>query len=467
MNGDIGETGDGHARFGTRVGGLLAAAGSAVGLGNVWRFPMETGSGGGAAFLLVYVAAMALLGVPVMIGELAIGRHGGKNVSHSFFSMSGGRRAWGRMGAVPVVAGVLILSYYAVVAGWTLEYFVKAAAGGFSIGGAVSADSASGFAASFEAFSSSFWRPAVCLAAMLFLTAAIVAFGVKRGIERASKIMMPLLFVCLALLAVCSLTLDGAGAGAGFFLRPDFSKINGGVVLSAMAQAFFSLSVGIYCLCTYGCYFRKDVNLVRESLSVAGIDTLVAVMAGLVIFPAVFSAGIAPDAGPSLVFITLPEVFQRAFGAAPLFAYFFSLVFYLLLVVAALTSMISMLETAVSIFIRKYKIARPTACFSMAALCTLLGAGCSLSFGAWRDFHVLGMGMFDLFDFLVAKVIMPLSAIVTCLFVGWAVERSVLRDELTNGGTVSQPLFPFYRVLVRYIAPTGIALIFLNGLGLF
>ncbi|MCD7714392.1 MAG: sodium-dependent transporter [Prevotella sp.] len=459
-----GEHGAAQTRFGTRIGGLLAAAGSAVGLGNVWRFPTEAGSGGGAAFLLIYIAAMLLLGVPVMIGELAIGRHGGKNVSHSFFAMSGGRRAWGWMGIVPVVAGVLILSYYAVVAGWTLDYFVRAAAGGFALSANISAG---GYAASFAAFSSSFWKPVVCLAAMLFLTAAIVAFGVKRGIERASKIMMPLLFVCLALLAVCSLTLDGATDGVRFFLHPDFSKITGGVALSAMAQAFFSLSVGIYCLCTYGCYFRKDVDLVRESLSVAGIDTLVAVMAGLVIFPAVFSAGIAPDAGPTLVFITLPEVFQRAFGGAPVFAYFFSLAFYLLLVVAALTSMISMLETAAAIFIRKYKIARPAACFAMAALCTLLGIACSLSFGAWGGVRVAGMGVFDLFDFLVAKVIMPLCAIVTCLFLGWVVEKNVLRDELTNGGTLRQPLFGFYRLLVRYIAPAGIAIIFLNGMGLF
>ncbi len=444
------------------MGGLLAAAGSAVGLGNVWRFPTETGTHGGAAFLLIYIFFMIVLGVPVMITELAVGRHGGKNVSHSFFTMSGGKKIWGYIGVVPVVAGVILLSYYSVVAGWTLDYFTESLAGRFA--GRTPEEYAAGFAG----LASGTVRPVIYLAATLFLTAAIVAFGVEKGIERASKIMMPALFLCLLVLVACSLTLPGTRQGLSFFFRPDFSKVTGGVVLSAMGQAFFSLSVGIYCICTYGCYFRKDVDLVKESASVAAIDTLVALLAGLMIFPAVFSVpGLEPDAGPGLVFITLPNVFQKVFSFAPAFAYFFSLVFYFMLVVAALTSMISMLETSASIFIRKYKMPRPAVCFATAGLCTVLGVFCSLSFGPWDGVRIFGMGVFDLFDYLVAKFIMPLAAIISCVFVGWVVDRDVLKGEITNSGTLAQPLYPLYRVIVKYIAPVGIALIFLNELGLF
>ncbi len=448
--------------FSSKAGGLLAAAGSAVGLGNIWRFPTETGEHGGAAFLLIYIFFMIVLGVPVMITELAIGRHGGKNVSHSFFTMSGGKKAWGYIGVVPVIAGVLILSYYSVVAGWTLEYFFEALTNQFA------GKTPEQYTADFNCFSSSFSRPVICLAITIFLTAAIVAFGVQKGIERASKIMMPVLFVCLVLLVICSFTLPGTAAGLDFFFHPDFSKVTAGTVLSAMGQAFFSLSVGIYCLCTYGCYFRKDVNLVKESVSVAAIDTLVALMAGLTIFPAVFSvSGLQPDAGPGLVFITLPNVFQQAFSVVPYLAYLFSFVFYILLVVAALTSMISMLETSASIFIRKYKVPRPLACFAVAAICGILGTFCSLSFGKWSGVSIFGMTIFNLFDFLVAKFIMPVSAFISCLFAGWIVDRQVLRGEITNGGTLRQPLFSTYRIIIRYVAPAGIALIFMNELGLF
>ncbi|MCD8282374.1 MAG: sodium-dependent transporter, partial [Prevotella sp.] len=231
-------------------------------------------------------------------------------------------------------------------------------------------------------------------------------------------------------------------------------------------QAFFSLSLGVYCICTYGCYFRKDGNLVRESLSVAGIDTLVALLAGLMIFPAVFSVeGLQPAAGPGLVFITLPNVFRHVFSFSPLLSYMFSLLFYFLLVLAALTSMISMLETSASIFIRKYKIPRPVACFGIALVCTALVATCSLSFGAWQDIKPFGLSIFEMFDFAVAKLIMPVCSLVSCLFAGWVVDRKILRDEITNGGALRQPLYPVYHIIIRYVAPVGIALIFINELG--
>lgn len=448
------------SNFGSKLGAILAAAGSAVGLGNVWRFPTETGANGGAAFLLLYIAFMIILGVPVMITELAIGRYGQKNVSHSFFTMSGNRKWWSYMGIYPIIAGILVLSYYAVVAGWTLEYAFTAGVNGFA------GKSASDYANDFVQFSSDPLQPILWLGLILLITFGVVTMGVQKGIERAAKVMMPLLFICIAILVVCSLSLPGAGKGLSFLFHPDFSKVTGATVLSAMGQAFFSLSVGICCLCTYGCYFRKDVNLVKDSLSVASIDTLVAIMSGLIIFPAVYSIdGLTPDAGPSLVFITLPNVFQQVFSHAPAVAYVFSLLFYLLLVMAALTSSISMLEMSAAIFVRKFRMGRPLACGMVSLVCLVLGAMCSLSFGTWSDVTVFGLGFFDLFDFLVAKLLMPLGALIMCLFVGWVVDAKVLRNELTNEGQLRQPLYPVYRFIVRYLAPICITLIFLNELG--
>lgn len=445
--------------FGSKFGAIMAAAGSAVGLGNVWRFPTETGEHGGAAFILIYVLFMLILGVPVMVTELSIGRHGGDNVSHSFVKMSGGRKMWGLMGWLPVVSGVLVLSYYSVVAGWTLEFLGQSLTDGFA------GKTAGVFIGGFNSFASSAVRPVVCLLVVLGLTCAIVACGVQKGIERASRVMMPALFVCIAVLVVCSLTLPGAGAGLSFMFKPDFSKVDGATALSAMGQSFFSLSVGICCLCTYGCYFRKDVNLVKDSLSVASIDTLVAIMSGVIIFPAVFSVeGIAPDAGPSLVFITLPNVFQQVFAGVPALAYVFSVLFYFLLLLAALTSSVSMLEMSAAIFVNKFNIRRPVACVALSALCLVLGTLCSLSFGCLGGVTVFGLTFFDLFDFVVAKLMMPIGALVMCVFVGWVVDKRVLREELTNGGTVRQPLYAVYLFIVRFVAPICIALIFLNEL---
>lgn len=448
--------------FGSKLGAILAAAGSAVGLGNVWRFPTETGANGGAAFILIYIFFMIALGVPVMISELAIGRYGQKNVSHSFFTMSGNKKMWAYMGWFPVVSGFLVLSYYAVVAGWTLEYAFAAGMNEFA--GKTAADYANDFAT----FSADPVRPLIWLGLILAFTGVIVACGVQKGIERGAKIMMPVLFLCIALLVVCSFSLPGASKGLSFLFHPDFSKVTGATVLSAMGQAFFSLSVGICCLCTYGCYFRKDVNLMKDSLSVASIDTLVALMSGLIIFPAVYSVqGLEPDAGPALVFITLPNVFQQVFAGMPFLAYAFSLLFYILLVMAALTSSISMLEMSAAIFIRKFKVPRALGCLMVVSLCFVLGMFCSFSFGIWSDITVGGLGFFDLFDFIVAKLLMPIGALIICLFLGWVVDEKILRNELTNNGMLRQPLYPVYRACIRYFAPICIALIFLNELGLF
>ena len=445
--------------FASKVGAILAVAGSAVGLGNVWRFPTETGAHGGAAFILIYVLFMLILGVPVMVTEFVIGRHGHKDVTHSFLSMSGGRKGWKWMGLLPVVAGFLVLSYYSVVAGWTLYYAFEAGMNGFA------EKDAAQYAADFTAFSSHPVWPSVWMAITVTMTCAIVALGVQRGIERGAKIMMPLLFLFIVVLVGCSLSLPGAERGLKFLFQPDFSKVTGQTVLSAMGQAFFSLSVGLCCLCTYACYFRRDVDLMKDGLKVASIDTLVALLSGLIIFPAVYSVqGLQPDAGPSLVFITLPNVFQQVFSGVPVLAYFFSLMFYLLLVMAALTSSISMLEMAAAYFHEEWRVSRPKSAIGVSLVCLLLGTACSLSFGVWSDVQLWGMNIFELFDFLVAKFLMPIGSLLMCIFVGWIVDEQVICQEITNQGTLRSPLYSLWLFIVRYVAPVCILLIFINEL---
>lgn len=442
--------------FGTKIGAILAAAGSAVGLGNIWRFPTETGNNGGAAFLLIYIGFMLFLGVPIMVSEFVIGRHSQTSVTQSFFKMSGGKKGWKLMGLIPVVAGFLVLSYYAVVAGWTLYYAFLAGIDGFA------GKTPDEIGTAFQSFCADPLNPLIWMAIILVINGMIVALGVKKGIERGAKIMMPLLFIFIIILVACSFTLPGAEAGLQFLFHPDFSKVTGQTLLNAMGQAFFSLSVGLCCLCTYATYFKKDVNLMQDGLQVATIDTLVAVFAGLIIFPAVFSiSGLAPSQGPSLVFVTLPNVFQQAFGSS-LVAYIFSLCFYLLLVMAALTSSISMLEMIVAYLFQERHISRPVASIGATIVCLILGTFCSLSFGIWQDVTLFGMGFFDLFDFIVAKLIMPIGGLLICVFLGWVVDEKVLRAELTNMGTLRAPYYPVFRFIIRYLAPICILLIFIS-----
>jgi len=441
--------------FATKLGAILAAAGSAVGLGNIWRFPTETGTHGGAAFLLIYAAFMLLLGVPVMVSEFVIGRHSQTSVSQSFYRMSGGRKAWKYMGLLPVISGFLVLSYYAVIAGWTLYYAFLSLTNGFADLNPQQVD------ANFQEFCTNPLQPIIWMSVILIINCVIVARGVNRGIEQGARIMMPMLFVFIVVLVACSFSLPGTSKALQFLFHPDFSQVDGFTLLSAMGQAFFSLSVGLCCLCTYATYFKKDVNLMADGVHVATIDTLVAIFAGLIIFPAVFSIpGMEPSQGPALVFVTLPHVFQQVFGSMPIVAYVVSLLFYLLLVMAALTSSISMLEMAVAFFSNELHVSRPVASVSVTVVCIVLGAFCSLSFGVWSEVTIAGMGFFDLFDFIVAKFIMPVGAMLICVFLGWVVDEKILKEEITNGGTIRAPFYPLYRFIIRFLAPVGIASIF-------
>ncbi len=443
--------------FGSRIGAILAAAGSAEGLGNIWRFPYETGNHGGAAFILIYLACVLVLGLPIMIAEFTVGRRAKASTGKAFGVLAPGTQ-WKWIGMLGVLAGLLILGYYSVVAGWTLEYIVASLSNGFAGKGPED------FVASFQDFSQDPFRPVLWLLAFLFLTHFVIVKGVKDGIEKSSKIMMPVLFILIVVLAGCSMSLPNAEKGLEFLLKPDFSKVNADVFLGAMGQAFFSLSLGMGCLSTYASYFGSDTNMGKTALSVGAIDTMVAILAGLIIFPAAFSVGIQPDAGPSLIFITLPNVFQQAFGGIPFLATVFSLMFYVLLALAALTSTISLHEVVTAYLHERFDWSRSRSAIWVTGFCVITGVLSSLSLGVWED-KFFGLSFFDLLDFVTAKLMLPLSGFLVCLFVGWYLKRSVSYEELTNYGLQKAPYYPVYMFIIRYVAPIAIALIFINELG--
>jgi len=448
-----------RGNFGSKLGVILASAGSAVGLGNIWRFPYETGNHGGAAFILIYLGCILLLGLPIMIAEFLIGRHSQANTARAYQILAPGTQ-WRWVGRMGVLAGFLILGYYSVVAGWTLEYIFEAVSNSFA--GKTPAE----FISSFQSFSSNPWRPALWLTLFLLATHFIIVKGVEKGIEKSSKIMMPTLFIIILILVGCSVTLPGAGKGIEFLLKPDFSKVDGNVFLGAMGQAFFSLSLGMGCLCTYASYFSKNTNLTRTAFSVGIIDTFVAVLAGFIIFPAAFSVGIQPDAGPSLIFITLPNVFQQAFSGIPILTYIFSVMFYVLLALAALTSTISLHEVVTAYLHEEFNFTRGKAARLVTTGCILLGILCSLSLGVTKEFTIFGLGMFDLFDFVTAKLMLPLGGLLISIFTGWYLDKKLVWSEITNNGTLKVPTYKLIIFILKYVAPIAISVIFINELGL-
>ena len=446
----------GRGNFGSRLGVILASAGSAVGLGNIWRFPTEVGRNGGAAFILVYLCCVFLLALPVMISEFIVGRSSRSNTVGAYRTLAPGK-PWVVAGFMGVLGGILVLSFYSVVAGWTLHYTIQS----FGLKLMGNQD----FGEVFNTFVTNPWKPLVYQFVFLLLTHFVVARGVESGIERFSKVMMPVLLVIILLLSCFSLTLPGARDGLAFLLKPDFSKVTTKVVLSAMGQAFFSLSVGIGCLATYASYFKRETRLVNSALSVCAIDSMVAILSGFIIFPAAFSvAGVQVDSGPGLVYITLPHVFNMVFENIPFIGYLFSGLFYILLLLAALTSTISMHEIATAFFRENYKLSRRVSATVVTLICLLLGTACCLSFGSWSEVKIWGMGFFDLFDFLTAKFIMPLGGILITMFVEWYLDRKLVVDELTNGGTLKVRGLGFLLFLVRWVAPIGVGIVFLNEL---
>ena len=446
-----------RGNFGSKLGIVLATAGSAVGLGNVWRFPYMTGQNGGAAFLLLYIACILILGVPGMISEFIVGRHAQTNAARAYNQLSGGR-PWRYVGYLGILTSTIILGFYAVVAGWCLHYLYV------SILGHMHGD-ANYVQEVFTTFSGDLWEPVVCGIFFILLTHLVVVRGIRKGIEKASKWLMPILLVLLLILVVASCLLPGATDGIRFLLSPDFSKIDSEVLLEALGQAFFSLSLGTACLCTYASYFTKETNLLYSAGQIAFLDTFIAILSGLLIFPAAASVGISADSGPALIFITLPNVFEQAFGSMPVVQYVVSLAFYILLSIAALTSNISLHEVSTSFLSEELRIGRRKAATFVSLMCVIVGAFCSLSLGGWEWAKLFGMPFFDLFDWFTANICLPLGGFFTCLFIGWFVEHKIIHDEITNWGTSNYHFFHLFVFVVKYICPLFILFIFLHQLG--
>ena len=438
-----------RANFGSKLGVILASAGSAVGLGNIWRFPFETGNHGGAAFILVYLVCVLILGIPIMIAEFLIGRRSRANTARAYQKLAPGTH-WRWVGRMGVLAGFLILGYYSVVAGWTLEFIGEAATNSFA------GKSAADFIASFNSFVSNPWRPVIWLVLFLLATHLIIVKGVEKGIEKSAKIMMPMLFVLLIILAICSISLPGAGAGIEFLLKPDFSKVDGNVFLSAMGQAFFSLSLGMGCLCTYASYFSKETNLTKTAFSVGIIDTFVAILAGFIIFPACAAYGIEGSMGPPLVFITLPTIFAQMKGGA-----IFATVFFLLLFFACLTSTICIMEAIVGYAVDEWKIERKKATIGVALVEFVVGILMMLSFGVLSGISIFGRSIFDFTnDVLVSAILLPLGGLLMVLLVGWVLKPKTILDEINIGDGIK--FNKYYTVTIKYIAPIAIIAMFIQ-----
>lgn len=447
-----------RVNFGSKLGVILATAGSAVGLGNIWRFPYMTGQNGGAVFILIYVLCVLLLGIPCMINEFIIGRHGQANTARAFRKISGGTM-WSLIGYMGVLTGFLISGYYAVVSGWCLEYLWA------SLTGQLQGDPEY-IKTYFATFSLDPVKPVFWTFIILLATYLIIENGVRDGIEKASKLMMPTLFILLLVIVVASCMLPEAEKGIEFLFKPDMSKFTSDVFLGALGQSFYSMSIAMGCICTYASYFSKQTNLANSAMQIGVIDFFVALLAGLVIFPAAFSVGVNPDSGPSLIFITLPNVFQHAFGNEVI-GYAISVLFYILLSMAALTSLMSLHEVSTAFLQEEMGTTRKRAALGVTIGCIIIGTVCSLSLGAWSHIRVWGMTIFDTFDFVTGQLFLPIVGFLTCIFIGWFVPHKIVHDEFTNMGTLRNgTLFHFYIFLVKYVCPVFILFIFLHQFGL-
>ncbi|SET42400.1 neurotransmitter:Na+ symporter, NSS family [Natronincola peptidivorans] len=437
-------------QWSSKVGFVLAAAGSAVGLGNLWRFPYTAGQNGGGAFVLVYFAILILVGFTLMLGELVIGRHTQLNAVGAYRKI---RKNWGWVGGIGVLASFLILSFYSVIGGWVINYVIKSITGAFTTGDVNMGEL-------FVSFISSPGEPILYHAIFTLLTLGIVMGGISGGIEKYSKILMPSLFVMMILIMLRSVTLPGASEGILFFLRPDFSMITGEVMLAALGQVFFSLSLGMGVIITYGSYLSKAENIPQNSFIIPLVDTGIALLAGLAILPAVFALGFSPDEGPALLFIILPAVFAEM----PLGS-FFALLFFLLVLFAALTSSISLLEASVSYVVDEFHLGRTQTALLLGFIVFLLGIPSSLSQGIWGNLtFIRGLDFLDSIDFIASNIMLPLSGLFLCIFIGWIWGVDMAVEEATNHGRISFKLAPFWGFLIKWVAPIAILVVFIRGL---
>ena len=445
--------------FGSRMAVIMALAGSAIGLGNIWRFPYLVGQNGGAAFVVVYVISTLLLSLPIFFAESVIGRRSGANCRGAMERLAPGTN-WKWLGYLSVFTPLWIVSYYSVVGGWSLEYLIQACSLKFVH------SSPDQIAGSFGIFISRPWAPAVFHLCFLAVTVAIVALGVKSGIEKFSKVCLPVLFLLIVLIAVYSVTLPGAGKGVEYLLKPDFSKLTLHTCLDALGQSFYSLSLGMGIIITYSSYVSKKENLMVSGVGTAISDLLFAILAGLAIMPAVFAAGIEPGSGPGLVFDTLPYIFSQMAVTMPVVSSVAAILFFLTILFAALTSSVSLIEVGVAYLTEEKGMKRGWACLLLFFLTGTFGVLCSLSFGPLADIQVFHLGLFDFADTFASNVLLLLGGLLCVLFVGWKMPRRDVESEFTNNGVkrVNARWFPFFYFLIRFVAPAGIALLFISNL---
>ena len=432
--------------FGGRAAVIMALAGSAIGLGNIWRFPYMVGENGGAAFILVYSLASLLLLLPIFLAEAVIGRRSRSNAFGAMKALAPHSR-WKWTGLFAVMTPMIVLSYYSVVGGWALGYFGMSLTGGF-----LQSDPEA-LHGVFASFLGSSWKPVVCFTAFLAISCLIVAGGVKSGIEKFSKYCIPVLFLMIVTMAVFSLSLPGAGEGVRYLIRPDFSKLTASAVAAAVGQGFFSLSLGMGIVITYSSYVKPSENLVASGTGTAIADLLFALLAGFAVMPAVFAAGIEPAAGPGLVFETLPYIFAKMGVDLPFLSAVAAFLFFAALLIAALTSSISLTEVCVAYLVEERGLKRGWACLLTFLVTWLLGLCC-----------VFGPGVLDFLDSFSSNVLMTLGGLLCVVFVGWIMPRQDVQDELTNGGTVNRRTFRLLYFLMRYLAPLAVLSIFLSNL---
>lgn len=441
-----------HAQWGSRLGFILAAVGSAVGLGNIWKFPYMVGSGGGSAFLFTYLFCIALIGFPVMVAEWMIGRRGQKNAMNSFADVaaeSQRSRSWGLVGALGILAGFLILSFYSVIGGWAVNYFLSATSGTFSgMDGDATGALFTGMLG--NPGSMTLWHTV-----FMVLTAVLIALGVTKGIERAAKTMMPLLALILLILVGYAMTQSGFSQAMEFLFSPDFSKINKDVFLAALGHAFFTLSLGMGIMVAYGSYLGKEVNLLKTATIVCVLDTVLAMLAGLAIFPLVFTNGLDVGAGPGLIFVTLPIAFGNMAGGQII-----GILFFLLVVFAALTSSISLLEPTVEFLEERTPLSRVAATVVTAIAAWAIGIAALLSFNDWSGFKLFDMGIFDLLDYVTSKIMLPLVGLGGIVFAAWCMNQKVVREELE----ISESAMGIWNIVARFIAPIGVIVVFVYSL---
>ena len=450
-----------RGHFDSRFGAIMAMAGSAIGLGNIWRFPYMVGQNGGAAFIAVYLLSAVFLCVPIFVSESIIGKRTQLSTFGAMETLAPGSK-WKWMGFLTVFTPLIILSYYSVVGGWSIAYLGKSLALSFTDPTVTQA----GHSESFGRFISSAWAPLACHTVFLSATAVIVSIGIHRGIERFAKYTTPLLFILIVLLMTYSISLPGARPGITYMVKPDFSKLSPEAALSAMGQAFFSLSLGVGCVLTYSSYLRKNESLLSTGLCTAIFDLVFAIIAGFVVMPAVFAAGIEPGAGPGLIFETLPYIFSSMGVKFPILTNAVAILFFLTILVAALSSSISMLEVGVAYLVDEKGMGRKRATAILGFGCWALGILCSLSFGPLSGVQIFGNAIFDFCDKLTSNVLMTFGSLLFVLFVGWRMEKADVRDEFTNGGALkaSNKLFSLMYFLIKWVAPIVIVIIFVSNL---